>query len=214
MKRKLGTFYIADFVRGILHCTFLGLSIAAAVNRWPNVWVVIFVVAFLLCLLWGIAKPLLSRERLAILDWIEVSYHFVTAVILLLVDVVSFNDFFSNSTIQIICVLATGFFTLYGVALSIRFNMWNEQDKERGKAKPHIFPVSKETWAKTKEELIKTKSITEKYSSLTKADKRKKHFLINELHIYNSDASTCFFKGLFINKEKFLIFKYDEVLFR
>ena len=211
MKRKR-TSSLVDLIISIIHAVSLGLSIAAAINHWPDFLVVIFVITFILCLIWSVAKPLFSRERLKWFDWLEVAYHFITIVVLAFFDIVNFKDFFTDSIIQIVCVIGSGFFTLYGVALSIKFNIWNEQDRERARAKPHVFPVSDETWNNIDIKQIKTRKIEEFYTSLKQNDKRKTYYEIGELHLYNSDVSTCFIKGMFINKEKFLIFKYDEAL--
>ena len=212
MKRKFSTSFKIDFARSLICCAALALAILSAGLHWHSSLVALFAILYILCLIWSISKPLFSKERLVLFDWAEVAFHFASIIVLGIVDIVSFKDFFSGSVIQIVCVIASGLFTLYGVALTTKFNMWNEQDKERARAKPHLFSVGDEVWNSLDVESIKTTEIKFFSTSLEKADKRKSHYEIGELRLYNSDISSCFLKGIFINWEYFLIFDYDEAL--
>lgn len=214
MKRKIGLFSILDLIRTVLNPVFLSLLIASSANNWPGYWTVAFFVLYVCMLLISIAKPLYSREKLRALDWFEVIFHFFTIVIFAIVDAIYLRDFFTETTTEIICVILGGLLTLYGVGISIKFNIWGEQERERNNLKPHVFPVAQETWNNTKTELKRFKTIKEIFTNLDESDNKKPHFHFGDIKLYNSDHATCTFKGLLINESQFLINKFDEVLIK
>lgn len=159
-------------------------------------------VAILASLIATFVRPLLIKRKMGIVEIIDVVLSGIVFIILLIVYISTLPEPFLNVVTAVASTLMGGYFTLFGVGLTIKYSRIDKKEDEIKRAEPHIFPISKGTLIS----LINSSDIDYRYvfikkwkTDLIKAKKDEPAYFINELYLSNSDLSMCVYHGLIIN---------------
>ena len=172
-----------------------------------------------LCLFASFISPLISKDRITVFGWIEMSVNFVATVILLSAYIAAIeNDNLRNTLIPIAASSIGGLLTLFGVAITIKYNRITNEENYLKKIKPYIFIVSDVTWSslpKDKKEHTVI-NVDESKSDIKKAKSNCKTNLYNFDYIFIgcSDISMCTFYGIEINNSYLIKFDFEKVILK
>ena len=190
-------FFIASF----LHNNGLGSGVFGAV--------------LLACFLYIIIRLLTIKRRIKVLEWIEVSFNFVSFLILLVAFIASIeSDNLRNTLIPIAASAIGGLITLFGVAITIKYNRIAQEEQYLRTIRPHIFIISDMTWRSidnSKKEYLRIE-VNDERTNLKRAKENKGKYKFNYILIGSSDISMCSFYGILINKKYLVKFEFEQII--
>lgn len=169
-----------------------------------------------IALLWNMMRPLTKKGRIGISDWIDMGFSFIPTVILLVIFIAILPDEVKTVMTAIVASTISGLLTLFGVALTIKYNRIEKEEDEIKKIKPYIFPACDDTWGAIPEEkkveikLVVNHLCTEIKSANTNSEF---NYQFAPIKIVNSDLSMCTIFGMIINKQ-YVFFEYSQVILK
>ena len=205
--------------KSIFFVIFLALFalLVISVNvPWNEVFHFIFMFLILLMAFVFVLYPLIKKERTNFWEII-----FVVFCILLLVAGVIIFDSLAKGTlrdpvIQISAAAIGGLISLYGIGLTIKYNRIHKEEDDIEKAKPNIFPISKQMWDSLDKNMkyVKDIEIRNDLSTVSERTKGNYTYQIVSVFVANSDLSMCTFKGMIVNGNDNIVFQYDNILLK
>lgn len=155
---------------------------------------------------------LIRKERLHSIDWISISFNYLTAILFICIYLASIeNDHLREVLVAISSALIGGLLTLMGVGITIKYSRIEKEEEEIKKCKPRVFPISTATWQvtdkKTKSEIL----TNEWHTDLIRAKEKERRYSLYVITLATSDLSMCVYDGISIDDND-LWFDFGVVL--
>lgn len=181
-----------------------------------NLLLIISGIIILFSSFFNLFVPLIKRGKIHYLEWIEIAANLFTFIILLSIYYSTIQD---EKLLNILTVISAsslgGIFTVYGVALTIKYSRMEKEEDELKRNHPHIFIINTVTWRnleETKKNIyyVETK---DEWSEIKRSSRKNRHYHIHHILIGNSDSSFSIISGILINN-KLIKFSYEQVLLK
>lgn len=180
-----------------------------------NAGVIVGAIIIFICMLFAIIKPLISKSKIRLMDWIDIIINILGAVVLVIAFASASDSNVKDAVIQVSAATIGGLLTLYGVGITIKYNQLEKKEYELKRIKPYIFPISEVTWGnlpKEKKRILDV-AISEEKSDIKPSKDKKNNYRIDSLLIANSDQSMCALCGILLD-DKIINFEYSNVLLK
>ena len=174
----------------------------------------VFIIVFSLI---SIIRPLTTKGKITVCEWIDIAIGFVVTVVLLVPFISSIGDeILRNTTVAISSAVIGGVLTLFGVAITIKYNRLAKEEEYLRQIKPYIYIVGDESWNTLVDSKKETGelNVKDEFSDTQRAKKEKKYYDFKPIIIGCSDIVTCTFDGILINDEYIIKFDYERVLLK
>ena len=101
-----------------------------------NIGVIITAIVIFICMLFSIIKPLISKSKIRIMDWIQIIISILGAVILVIAFASASDSKVRDAVIQVSAATIGGLLTLYGVGITIKYNQLERKEDEIKRVRP------------------------------------------------------------------------------
>ena len=170
-------------------------------------------IIILMSLVYTLIRPLLLTRKLNVIEIIEIVFNIIPTTILIIIYLSFVDEPIRTIATAVSASFLGGFFTLFGVGLTIKYNRMAKEEDDVRKAKPHVYPSSKEIILNMTNSSTRTVTTKNWKTELKKAKDGKSAYIIKTMYLANSDLAMCVYHGLVINGKE-LYFDHGQVLQR
>lgn len=199
----------------IITIVFIAAYIAFAVCFVNNNSIVVYIsgIIILFCMAYAFIRPLLLKRKINVLEIIEIAINIFPTTILIIIYLSALQEPIRTVATAVAASFLGGFFTLFGVGLTIKYSRIDKKEDDIQKATPHVFPISPATLHSLNNHDTRFISSNKWKTDLKKAKDDEKAYMIKDFYLSNSDMSMCVYHGFKINEQKFY-FDFGQVLQR